>query len=537
MRAKEARTLFPLEKTKRLNRATTAQLVSLRVLMWTGLKEAASKGATALRRKLARHSARAGAASRVSRGRFTTRTRLCPSAPGGRRRLRSLNPRPAPAPRARLSRLGHKRRNAQFLRVQMGGGAGAGGEAGLCLGGRAGAGQEARRRHATSGPAAGAPFLRGLADARAVVPVSGAPPRRACSGGDGRARLGPADPLSEEPAELRPAGGGGGGARLGGFGKERRKSRVSRRRIRGVSCPTWVPLPARPSSAAGAPKRPFEIASEEAAAAAGEAPAAAASAAAWPRRRTPLPPTPACPVPARWLGPAPASMSDGAEAGISFAVPSQPLGMIGGCPLLCEDGLGRRAAAGEAGAAAGAFAGAPQPPGTFWNEESGAACPEGPAARAKAGGAGARRTTVSYVINEESPGLLQTAESGALQSLKEACEAGGALLETLHFGKQDCGETAVLDRFYNAGESRAGWARSGHKTRAGALGGDMGAKARPWQPGAARSPEAGPSPWMIVCAFLGGGRSVFWSFWHALRAAAPEVPEQGSTIAGAETKP
>uniref|UniRef100_A0A673ULB1 mitogen-activated protein kinase kinase kinase n=1 Tax=Suricata suricatta TaxID=37032 RepID=A0A673ULB1_SURSU len=42
------------------------------------------------------------------------------------------------------------------------------------------------------------------------------------------------------------------------------------------------------------------------------------------------------------------------------------------------------------------------------------------------------------------------AESEALQSLREACETVGATLETVQFGKLDFGETAVLDRFYNA---------------------------------------------------------------------------------------
>uniref|UniRef100_A0A803TBK3 mitogen-activated protein kinase kinase kinase n=1 Tax=Anolis carolinensis TaxID=28377 RepID=A0A803TBK3_ANOCA len=78
---------------------------------------------------------------------------------------------------------------------------------------------------------------------------------------------------------------------------------------------------------------------------------------------------------------------------------------------------------------------------------SAAACEAGSRAR------GARRTTVSYVINEASPGAVLQAESGALQSLREACEAVGAELQALHFGKLDFGETAVLDRFYNAGET------------------------------------------------------------------------------------
>uniref|UniRef100_I3JDS6 mitogen-activated protein kinase kinase kinase n=1 Tax=Oreochromis niloticus TaxID=8128 RepID=I3JDS6_ORENI len=41
-------------------------------------------------------------------------------------------------------------------------------------------------------------------------------------------------------------------------------------------------------------------------------------------------------------------------------------------------------------------------------------------------------------------------ESMALQCLKDACDSVGSKLETVNFGKLDFGETAVLDRFYNA---------------------------------------------------------------------------------------
>ncbi|XP_074846592.1 mitogen-activated protein kinase kinase kinase 5 isoform X2 [Carettochelys insculpta] len=138
-------------------------------------------------------------------------------------------------------------------------------------------------------------------------------------------------------------------------------------------------------------------------------------------------------------------MSDSSE-GVSFSVPSPP-----GGGYLHQDGLGgvsRRAP----GADGGARSLLPAPPaGTYWNEDSGAACPAaGTGAGARGKGGGPRRTTVSYVINEASPGLLAAAESGALQSLREACEAVGASLETLDFAKLDFGETAVLDRFYNA---------------------------------------------------------------------------------------
>ncbi|XP_073193515.1 mitogen-activated protein kinase kinase kinase 5 isoform X4 [Lepidochelys kempii] len=139
-------------------------------------------------------------------------------------------------------------------------------------------------------------------------------------------------------------------------------------------------------------------------------------------------------------------MSDSSE-GISFSVPSPP---SGGC--LHQEGLGgvsRRAPGADGGARSLLPAPASPPAGTYWNEDSSAACPAaGTGARAKGGGT--RRTTVTYVINEESQGLLVAAESGALQSLREACEAVGASLETLHFAKLDFGETTVLDRFYNA---------------------------------------------------------------------------------------
>uniref|UniRef100_A0A8C4Y0L8 mitogen-activated protein kinase kinase kinase n=1 Tax=Gopherus evgoodei TaxID=1825980 RepID=A0A8C4Y0L8_9SAUR len=136
-------------------------------------------------------------------------------------------------------------------------------------------------------------------------------------------------------------------------------------------------------------------------------------------------------------------MSDSSE-GISFSVPSPP-----GCGCLHEEGVSRRAPGADGGARSLLPALAAPPAGTYWNEDSGAACPvAGTGARAKGGCT--RRTTVSYVINEESQGLLVAAESGALQSLREACEAVGASLETLHFAKLDFGETTVLDRFYNA---------------------------------------------------------------------------------------
>lgn len=132
-------------------------------------------------------------------------------------------------------------------------------------------------------------------------------------------------------------------------------------------------------------------------------------------------------------------MNDGGEGTISFAVPCPPGGG--------EEGLGRRVQGADGGRGFQPELASP------WGEDAAVACPAagtGIAARAKGAG---RRTAVTYVINEASQGPLLAAESGALQSLREACEVVGATLETLHFGKLDFGETAVLDRFYNAGET------------------------------------------------------------------------------------
>ncbi|KAM8809704.1 mitogen-activated protein kinase kinase kinase 5 [Eudromia elegans] len=130
-------------------------------------------------------------------------------------------------------------------------------------------------------------------------------------------------------------------------------------------------------------------------------------------------------------------MSDGSEGVLSLPVPGPP-----GDGAPCEEAPGRRAPGADGGARSLPPDSAAPAAGGPWGEEGGAA-------RAKGGGGG-RRTAVTYVINEASQGPLVAAESGALQSLREACEAVGAALETLHFGKLDFGETAVLDRFYNA---------------------------------------------------------------------------------------
>lgn len=148
-------------------------------------------------------------------------------------------------------------------------------------------------------------------------------------------------------------------------------------------------------------------------------------------------------------------MSAAAGEGITFSVP--PFAPSG----LCAFPEGSSCRSGEVAAEGEENQLPPPPPGSFWNVESTAASGTGcPAAtsgssatrcRGNSGGAGGRRTTVAYVINEASQGQLVVAESEALQSLREACEKVGAALETLHFGKLDFGETTVLDRFYNAG--------------------------------------------------------------------------------------
>lgn len=66
-----------------------------------------------------------------------------------------------------------------------------------------------------------------------------------------------------------------------------------------------------------------------------------------------------------------------------------------------------------------------------------------------------RPVTVAYVVNGE-PSQQSNAESMALQCLKDACDRVGSKLDTVNFSKLDFGETTVLDRFYNAGESIVG---------------------------------------------------------------------------------
>lgn len=59
-----------------------------------------------------------------------------------------------------------------------------------------------------------------------------------------------------------------------------------------------------------------------------------------------------------------------------------------------------------------------------------------------------------YVCSESPQGdAAGSPEVGAQRCLLRACEAEGAHLSIVPFGKLDFGETAVLDTFYNAGEA------------------------------------------------------------------------------------
>ncbi|GAA6099385.1 mitogen-activated protein kinase kinase kinase 5 isoform X1 [Tachysurus ichikawai] len=98
--------------------------------------------------------------------------------------------------------------------------------------------------------------------------------------------------------------------------------------------------------------------------------------------------------------------------------------------------------------------------GDFWNTPAvvsgGSAgtlsCQDGGGGQSSAGESKSRAASVAYVLNSESG----PAESAALQCLKDACDAAACRLDVVHFGKLDFGETAVLDQFYNAGESLDG---------------------------------------------------------------------------------
>lgn len=81
---------------------------------------------------------------------------------------------------------------------------------------------------------------------------------------------------------------------------------------------------------------------------------------------------------------------------------------------------------------------------------------DGSAQSAEGEGEGAPRRLlrVVYVCSDSFQcGAPGTPEVGAQQCLLLACEAEGAHLSIVSFGKLDFGETAVLDAFYNAGEA------------------------------------------------------------------------------------
>ncbi|KAF6716686.1 Mitogen-activated protein kinase kinase kinase 5 [Oryzias melastigma] len=127
------------------------------------------------------------------------------------------------------------------------------------------------------------------------------------------------------------------------------------------------------------------------------------------------------------------------------------------------------------GAAGGEASGGIPAAGTFWQDALIPAGEHSPTARDCADGGGllstgkagkSRPVTVAYVVNGEAS-QQSNAESMALQCLKDACEAAGSKLDTVNFGKLDFGETAVLDRFYNAGE---GIRRSRRRTLTSAAG-------------------------------------------------------------------
>lgn len=80
---------------------------------------------------------------------------------------------------------------------------------------------------------------------------------------------------------------------------------------------------------------------------------------------------------------------------------------------------------------------------------------DGSAQSAEGEGEGApRRPLRAVYVGSESPqgGAGGGPAVGARQCLLRACEAEGARLSIVCFGKLDFGETAVLDAFYGAGE-------------------------------------------------------------------------------------
>lgn len=142
------------------------------------------------------------------------------------------------------------------------------------------------------------------------------------------------------------------------------------------------------------------------------------------------------------------------QDGISLAVPC-----FGTCPSRETHG-GESASSNNSGGVGGAC-GIPAA-GTFWHDSgvgggglspSPGSCPmDGGGLLSTGKSFKSRPVTVAYVVNGEAS-QQNNHESMALQCLKDACDAVGSKLETVNFGKLDFGETTVLDRFYNAGES------------------------------------------------------------------------------------
>ncbi len=143
------------------------------------------------------------------------------------------------------------------------------------------------------------------------------------------------------------------------------------------------------------------------------------------------------------------------QDGISLPVPC-----FGACPGRESLG-GESTSSGGGGGGSGGSSGIPAA-GTFWQDSvvhggglspTAGSCPmDGGGLLSTGKSCKNRPVTVAYVVNGEAS-QQNNAESMALLCLKDACDTVGSKLETVNFGKLDFGETTVLDRFYNAGES------------------------------------------------------------------------------------
>nr|XP_061806510.1 mitogen-activated protein kinase kinase kinase 5-like [Nerophis lumbriciformis] len=141
------------------------------------------------------------------------------------------------------------------------------------------------------------------------------------------------------------------------------------------------------------------------------------------------------------------------QEGISLHVPC-----LGVCPARGGD-VGGESTCTTRGGTTGASGPAVPAAGTFWQDSavatgvhshtSGSCALDGGGLLSTGKSCKSRPVSVAYVFNNE-PNQQNNAECMALQCLKDACEAVGSKLETVHFGKLDFGETTVLDRFYNA---------------------------------------------------------------------------------------